>query len=64
MGNDGSFYAIGERSRFDEVTYYYMGSDREFPRESELPLDALRDAVKEFPATNGEQPASVTWASA
>jgi len=57
----GTFYALGETSQRDEVFYYYMGHDRGFPADSELPIDAVRVALKEFLASNGERPTSVEW---
>lgn len=43
------------------LTYYYMGSDTEFPADAELPIDAVRRAAHEYMATGGERPASVDW---
>lgn len=61
LGEAGSFFARGERSQHEEVTYSYMGSDREFPRESELPIEVLRAAAKEFLESGGDRPDSVEW---
>ncbi|MDX6241509.1 MAG: hypothetical protein QOG10_6333 [Kribbellaceae bacterium] len=61
LGDNGSFYATGEMSRYDEVTYYYMGSDRGFPRDSDVPIDAIRQAAKDFLTYGGERPPSMRW---
>jgi len=45
----------------DEVTYYYMGSDRPFPRESELSLEVIRQAGKVFMASGGDRQSSGQW---
>ncbi|GAB3823908.1 Imm1 family immunity protein [Kribbella italica] len=61
LADTGSFYAAGERSRYDELTYYYMGSERPFPKDSELSLDLIRQAVKEFLTTGGDRPSDIEW---
>jgi hypothetical protein len=61
---DGTWYAEGAASRHEEVYYLYMGHDRDFPRDSEISIDLVRLAVKEFLATNGERPTVVGWRSA
>lgn len=35
MGDGGTWYSKGTPSRHDEVFYYYTGSDRDFPHDSE-----------------------------
>ncbi|MGH3716269.1 MAG: Imm1 family immunity protein [Micromonosporaceae bacterium] len=62
MGGDGAYTAKGSPSRYEEVMYYYMGHDREFPRDSELPLDVIRRAAKEFLTGGGDRPTCVEWA--
>jgi hypothetical protein len=44
----------------DEVIYGYMGNERFFPRDSEVPIDLIRRAVKEFLAT-ARRPTCVSW---
>ncbi|MFD7157982.1 Imm1 family immunity protein [Kribbella sp. WER1] len=61
MGDGGTYFSAGQPSRHDEVVYYYMGSDREFPHASEISIDALRDAVKNFLANGGHRPTGVEW---
>ena len=53
--------AKGAASKYDDVVYYYMGSDRPFPRDSDLPLDTIRQAAREFLATGGERPSNLQW---
>lgn len=60
MGGGGTFYGLGQTSKREEVFYLYMGHDRGFPLDSELPIDTLRKALKEFVAS-GERPSSVEW---
>lgn len=60
MGGGGSYYTLGAAMADKEVTYYYTGSDREFPADSEVPLAQVREAVKEFLVTS-ERPTSVGW---
>jgi hypothetical protein len=45
----------------DEIRYYYMGNDREFPPHSEVPLVVVRQATKEFLTTGGERPTVTEW---
>jgi hypothetical protein len=60
MGGGGNYYSRGQAGGAKEVTYYYTGSDREFPADSELPLSQIRQAVREF-LSSGERPESVDW---
>lgn len=54
-------FGKGQLSWYDEVVYYYAGHDHEFPRDSEIPLTAVAEAVKEFLASGGERPTCVRW---
>lgn len=60
-GSAGVWYAAGEQSQHSEVSYEYAGHPEEFPLDSELSLDQIRDAVKEFLRSGGERPTSVEW---
>jgi Immunity protein Imm1 len=55
-------YGVGRVSQRDEVFYYHQGETESLPSDSELPIDAIRQAVKEFLASNGELPTSINWA--
>lgn len=59
-GTTAAWYSVGQPSSREEVFYYYMGHDEEYPQDSEVPLEDIRVAVKDFLAT-GERPASVGW---
>ena len=61
MGGDGTYFTQGKPGGPEDVVYYYTGSDREFPADSELPIEVLRQAVKEFLDSGGERPNSPTW---
>lgn len=61
IGPDAGGFSKGQLSKYDEVVYYYAGHDHEFPRDSEIPLTAVSEAVKEFLASGGERPTCVQW---
>jgi immunity protein Imm1 of predicted polymorphic toxin system len=50
-----------ETSDGEERSYFYMGHWRGFPASSEISLDLVRAAVKEFMATDGARPTCVRW---
>ncbi|MFC6093298.1 Imm1 family immunity protein [Saccharothrix lopnurensis] len=45
-------------------SYFYMGHGREFPSNSEVSIDVIRQAVKEFLKSNGARPTCVQWQDA
>jgi hypothetical protein len=57
----GTYFSKGNVEDDTSVLYYYMGSDREFPRGSVLLIADIRAAVKEFLQTGGDRPTSVEW---
>jgi hypothetical protein len=59
--SDGVWYALGQQSTRDEVWYCYMGNDETFPRDSEISLEELRAAAKEFLESGGKRPHAVSW---
>jgi immunity protein Imm1 of predicted polymorphic toxin system len=61
MGGPGTFYGAGQTTDHDELVYYYTGHDREFPLDSELSIEAIRRAIKEFVVSGGERPESIEW---
>jgi hypothetical protein len=63
-GDDGRWFSKGQTSTYDEVVYCYYGNGCAYPRDSEIPVDAVRAAVAEFLATDGQRPKTVTWQAA
>lgn len=61
MGPDHIGFSKGQVSKYDEVVYYYLGNDHEYPRDSEISIETIRQAVKEFLASGGERPTCVQW---
>jgi predicted dehydrogenase len=57
----GTYFTKGQASGEKEVIYYYTGSDREFPADSEIPIKEVRKALKEFLESGGERPGSPEW---
>ncbi|MDX6236134.1 MAG: hypothetical protein QOG10_949 [Kribbellaceae bacterium] len=55
------WFTKGQHTRDDDVFYNYMGNGADFPRDSEISLDALRTAVKEILAGAGVRAESVEW---
>ncbi|GAA3459931.1 Imm1 family immunity protein [Saccharothrix longispora] len=45
-------------------SYFYMGHQREFPPNSEVSIDVVRQAVKEFMESDGARPTCVHWQDA
>lgn len=45
----------------EERSYFYMGHCRGFPASSEIPLDLVRAAVKEFMEVDGARPKCIRW---
>ena len=55
-------YSVGGAPVCDDaVLYFYMGNDTEFPSDAEIDLDAVRNGVKEYLATDGARPHGVVW---
>lgn len=60
-GRGRGYYSFGEASNADSVLYYYMGSDTEFPPQSEVSIAEVRHAAHEY-LTNGTRPTSaIRW---
>ncbi len=58
-----SWYAVGVESRRDEgALYNHMENLEGFPLDSELELDVLVAAAKQFLMSGGERPDGVEWA--
>ncbi|WP_168211133.1 Imm1 family immunity protein [Actinosynnema sp. ALI-1.44] len=57
---EGAFSTGDSGSDVPEILYYYMGSDTSFPPNSEIPIEAVRQAAHEF-MTTGQRPTGVQW---
>lgn len=58
---EGSWYVPGQVSQRDEVFYYYCGHDQGWPQDSEVSIEQVRAAVKEFVANDGSRPTALAW---
>ncbi|MGW5002530.1 Imm1 family immunity protein [Streptomyces hydrogenans] len=56
-----SFATLAEAASGEEVLYHIAGNEAFFPENSEIPIDSLRNAVKEFVFSDGKLPTCVTW---
>lgn len=61
MDAEGNVITVGPPDGRDEVVYYSCGEITEFPGPSEIPLDQVRQAAKEFLTSGGQRPTSVQW---
>ncbi|MFD3399854.1 Imm1 family immunity protein [Kribbella sp. NPDC058693] len=57
----GVAYVQGKASQRDEVFYNYMHHDEGWPQDSEVGVEQLRQAVREFVDGNGSRPGSFEW---
>ncbi len=53
--HDGTYFTNGTSSSGDSVVYFYMGNEVEYPRDSVVPIEDIRTAIKRFLET-GEGP--------
>ncbi|GAB3833982.1 Imm1 family immunity protein [Kribbella italica] len=60
-GVKGVWYAVGEASQATNVVYEYSGHPEDFPLDSEISLDQVRESVKRFLKDGGERPDSIEW---
>jgi hypothetical protein len=60
MDYEGNVVTRGMASRPD-VAYSITGARTEFPDNSEIPVDLVRRAVKEFLLAGGQRPTCVPW---
>jgi immunity protein Imm1 of predicted polymorphic toxin system len=61
MDADGNVITVGPPDGRDEVVYYSCGEITEFPGPSEVPVDLVRQAAREFLASGGQRPTCVQW---
>jgi hypothetical protein len=58
----GSWYIAGWESQRDEgVLYSYMNNAEGFPQNSEIDLETIVAAAKDFLASGGNRPVGVEW---
>ncbi|MFD7161479.1 Imm1 family immunity protein [Kribbella sp. NPDC059898] len=58
---EGSWYVPGQVSSREEVFYYYAGHDQGWPQDSEVTIEQVRRAAREFVSGNGARPGSFEW---
>jgi Immunity protein Imm1 len=63
QGEPASLYSKGASVKADSAFYYYFGNEREFPAGSQISIETIRAAVKEFLMT-GNRPTVVEWQAA
>lgn len=56
-----SLVTVGDSESTEEILYHVAGHEAYFPESCELPVDRIRNAVKEFVFSGGERPTCVTW---
>nr|WP_184288507.1 Imm1 family immunity protein [Nocardiopsis algeriensis] len=61
MDADGNFAPRGSAEGRSNVVYYAQGEPTEFPDNSEISIDLVRQAVKEFVFSGGERPSCIQW---
>ncbi|MEU4604035.1 Imm1 family immunity protein [Kribbella sp. NPDC023972] len=54
-------YVQGKTSEREEVFYNYMHHDEGWPQDSEVGIEQVRQAVREFVEGNGSRPQSFEW---
>ncbi|MCR3746115.1 Imm1 family immunity protein [Lentzea californiensis] len=62
--DDGEWFSRGEQVKPDGVRYLYYGTAHEFPADSEVPLDVVRQALQELLANQGMRPEGLSWQAA
>ncbi|MGC4944117.1 Imm1 family immunity protein [Kribbella sp. DT2] len=60
--DEGSWYVPGQTSSREEVFYYYCGHDQGWPDDSEVTIEQVRQAVREFVDGDGVRPWGFEWA--
>ncbi|MFD4905216.1 Imm1 family immunity protein [Kitasatospora purpeofusca] len=56
-----NYVTVGPESSRNAPEYYLAGHWRSFPDQTEVSIDLVREAVKEFLASGGQRPACVAW---
>ncbi|GAB3832788.1 Imm1 family immunity protein [Kribbella italica] len=58
----GVWYVPGAVSERDEPFYYYQGHDEGWPQDSEVSIEQVRQAIRQFVEDNGARPSGPEWA--
>ncbi len=58
---DGTAYVPGATSQREEMFYVYMSHGEAWPKDSEVSIEQVRQAVKDFIEGNGARPAGFEW---
>jgi hypothetical protein len=61
MDGSGNVVTLGSSDDEGDVFYSIMGNATEFPSSSQIPVDILRKAVKEFLSSGGQRPKCANW---
>jgi len=61
MDADGNVATLGPPESRTDPVYYIQGQMTEFPAHSEIPIDLVRRAAKEFLILGGQRPTCVQW---
>jgi Immunity protein Imm1 len=61
MDASGNFVTLGQETGRGVVNYHIAGNPTEFPDRAEVPVELIRQAVKEFVTSGGQRPACVEW---
>jgi hypothetical protein len=61
MDAEGNVVTLGSPEGRGEVSYFIVGNATEFPNRSEIPIDLVHRAVKEFMVSGGQRPMCVQW---
>ncbi|MFF2146239.1 Imm1 family immunity protein [Kitasatospora sp. NPDC058190] len=61
MDESGNYASTGSPDARPEPDYYSMMQKTVFPDGSEIPVDLVRSAVKEFVLSGGQRPSCIEW---
>ncbi|MGW2525357.1 Imm1 family immunity protein [Streptomyces sp. NPDC001617] len=59
--DESNLVTLGSWTGRGEVSYHIAGNPTEFPERSEIPIELVRRAVKEFLMSGGQRPTCVEW---
>lgn len=61
MDESGNHDTVGDSESREDPVYHFAGHMTEFPERSEIPLELVRQTVKEFVSSGGHRPECVAW---